>query len=295
MRQAVRPQAPQRLGRVPGQQQLLHLVEDPRGRDVLDQRGELDDGRRRLGLDLDPELGGEPDGPQHPDRVLAVARGRRPDQLEPPLAHVRDPADVVPDLLGRGIEVERVDGEVAPGGVLGLRAVDVVGQQASVLVDRVVALRRPERRHLDGLAADVDVDQPEAAADDVGATEQRFHLLRGRVGRDVEVLRREREQQVADRPTDDEGAEPRGLQPLRHLQRAMRQLRPPHRMVGGAVDARHAHDLRRPGDEAGDQAADHRAGRAARGAGAECAVNGGVAGARLATDRLSRGVDGAGS
>ena len=41
VRQAVRAQALQRLERVPGQQQLLHLVEQPRRRDVLHQRGEL--------------------------------------------------------------------------------------------------------------------------------------------------------------------------------------------------------------------------------------------------------------
>jgi hypothetical protein len=36
--QAVRPQAAQRFDRMAGEQELLHLVEEPRRRDVLDQR-----------------------------------------------------------------------------------------------------------------------------------------------------------------------------------------------------------------------------------------------------------------
>jgi len=42
------------------------------------------------------------------------------------------------------------------------------------------------------------VHQPEAAADDDGAAKQRPHLLRARVGRDIEVLGSDAEKQVAD-------------------------------------------------------------------------------------------------
>ena len=71
VRQAVRAQALQRLDRVAGEQELLHLVEQPRRRDVLHQRRELRDRRRGLRLDRDAELRREPHGAQHAHRVLA--------------------------------------------------------------------------------------------------------------------------------------------------------------------------------------------------------------------------------
>jgi hypothetical protein len=138
------------------------------------------------------------------------------------------PADVVPHLLGRRVEVQRVDGEVAACGVLGLRAVDVVGQQAAVLVGRVRGvLRRAERRHFEDVGADVDVHQAEAAADDVGAAEERLDLLRRRVGRDVEVLGREAEHEVAHGAADHERLEARLVQLLDHGARAARDLLAP--------------------------------------------------------------------
>jgi hypothetical protein len=136
-------------------------------------------------------------------------RHGRADQSEPPEADVGDAADVVPHLLGRRIEIERIDREIAPRRVLGLRAVDVVGDQAAVLVGGVLAgLRGAKRRHLDRLRPDVHVDQTEPPADDERAPEQRLHLLGARVGRNVEILGLDPEQQIADCATHDEGLNP---------------------------------------------------------------------------------------
>ena len=155
----------------------------------------------------------QPDRAQHAHRILAEPGHRRPDQLQPPRTHVGDAADVVPDFLRDRIEVERVDGEVAARGVFRLRAVDIVRQQAPVLVGRHLgSLRRAERRDLEHLGADMHVHETEPAADDVGAPEQRLHLFGRRVGRDVEVFRRQPQQQVAHRAADDERLESRLVQ-----------------------------------------------------------------------------------
>ena len=205
VRQAMRAQALHRLDRVAGQQELLHLVEEPRGRDVLHQRREIRYRRGGLRVDRDAELRREPHRPQHAHRILAQPRHGRADQLQPAIADVGDAADVIPDFLGGRIEIERIDREIAPRGILGLRAVHVVGKQAPVLVGGVLAgLRGAERRHFDRLRPDVHVDQAEPAADDESAAEQRLHLLGACVGRDVEILRLDPEQQVADRAADDE-------------------------------------------------------------------------------------------
>ena len=96
-------------------------------------------------------------------------------------------------------------------------------------------LRRAERRHFEHLRADVHVHQPEPAADDVRAAEQRLDLLGRRVGRDVEVLRRQAEQQVAHRAADDERLEAGFVQLLGHHARAARHLVAAHRMLARAT------------------------------------------------------------
>ena len=297
VRQAVRAQAAQRLDRVAGKQQLLHFVEQPRRRDVLHQRGELRDRRGGLRVDGDAELRGEPHRAQHAHRVLAQARHRRADELEPAGADVRDASDVIPDFLLGRVEVQRVDREVAARRILGLRAVDVVRQQPPVLVGRVVAgLGGAECRDFDRLRTDVHVDEAETAADDERAAEQRLHLLRAGVGGDVEILRLDPEQEVADGAADHEGLEPRFLQPARDLDGAAGQLVAADRMVRRPVDAR------LPGpvlarQQAGEKAANRHAIGAAQAAGAggggqrqerESARGAGAAGTALHEDHRRR-------
>jgi hypothetical protein len=75
-------------------------------------------------------------------------------------------------LRGR-VVVERIHREVAPRGIFGDRAEDVVAQHAAVLVlDRMGIVRGAEGGHLQRLAALHDMHDLEAAADDAGAAEQ---------------------------------------------------------------------------------------------------------------------------
>ncbi len=56
--------------RVGREQQLGQLVADPLGGHDLDPLGHLADRRADVGVQPDPELGGEPRGPHHPQRVV---------------------------------------------------------------------------------------------------------------------------------------------------------------------------------------------------------------------------------
>ncbi len=151
---------------------------------------------------------------------------------------------IVDHGLRRRIVEQRVDGEVAARGVLFLRTEHVVAQDAAVLVGELQraggstiaaavragrggcrcrfrrrlgrggGTRRAEGRDLDRVGAEHHVDQPEAPPDDVRAPEQVLDLLGRGIGRDVEVLRLDLQQQIAHRPADDEGLEAGVLQRL---------------------------------------------------------------------------------
>ena len=125
-----------------------------------------------------------------------------------------------------------------------------------MLVGRVVAgLRGAERRNLDDIVADVDMDQAKAAADDERPAEQRLDLLGRRIGRDVEILGLDPEQQVTNGAADDERLEALVLQPSGDRARRGGQLVASHRMLVGRVDAG---SVRPPaGQQAGEQAANH--------------------------------------
>ena len=137
-----------------------------------------------------------------------------------------------------------------------------------MLVGRVVAgLRRAERRDLDRFGADMHVHEPEPAPDDEGAAEQRLHVLGPGIGGDVEILGLDAEQEVAHRAADDEGLEPGLVQPPRDVERAARKLMAANRVVARTVDPGLSVTVP-AGQQAGEQAADHRAMRVARGNGA---------------------------
>ena len=132
-------------------------------------------------------------------RSSALADGAQRPRLD-----VVEAAGVVEDRVFDGIVVERVDGEVPAEGVLVQGAVDVVAQQHAVRGEVigvglvvVVLVAAPERRHLDELAPETDVGDAETASDQAGPGEDRLDLLRGGVGRDVEVLGSASEQEIA--------------------------------------------------------------------------------------------------
>jgi len=169
---------------------------------------------------------------------------------------------------------------MAAGGILALGAVDVVGEEPAVLVGGVVALRSAEGRHLDRFRADVHMDQPEAPADEIGPAEQRLDRFRFGVGRDIEVLGRNAEKEIADGAAHDEGLEAGLLQPADHLIGRTRQLLAAHRMVFGPIDARRLGAFGTAGNQACEQAADH--GRDRARARSEAAANDGKGGAQPA-------------
>jgi hypothetical protein len=74
--------------------------------------------------------------------------------------------------------------------------------------------------------------------DDEGAAKQGLHVLRPGIGRNVEILRLDAEQEVAHRAADDERLEPGFVQPPGDVERAAGKLLTADRMVAGAVDAR---------------------------------------------------------
>ena len=147
------------------------------------------------------------------------------------MLRVLDAADVVPDREVLDVVVQRVGGEVAAPDVFVDRAVEVVAQDAAALVEHAVAafvdavvlvdrrVRGAEGRDLDDLVAEAHVREVEAAADQPAVAEQLLHLVGMRVGRDVEVLRMQAEQQVAHGAADEKGLEAGVPQPVEHLQR----------------------------------------------------------------------------
>ena len=125
-----------------------------------------------------------------------------------------------------------------------------------MLVGRVfTGLPRAKSRHLDRLGSDKHVHQSKAPPDEEGAAEQRLYLLRCRIGRNVEILGCDAEQQIAYGAADDEGPESSLLQFTRHFLSTARNLTLANPMRGGTVDARF---LRyHSGDPAREQPANH--------------------------------------
>ncbi len=192
--------------RMPGGQQLQHLVEQAGGRDVFQQTGHFADRRARRRVDDQPELGRQAHGAQHAHRVFAVAGARLADHAQGLLLEVADAVVVVDHCLRGRVVVQRVGREVAPGGILGLAAEDVVVQHAAVLVLFCVGIERAaEGGDLDGFVAHHHMDDLEAAADDARAAEGVAHFLRRGVGGDVEILGLGADQQVAHGAADDVG------------------------------------------------------------------------------------------
>ena len=115
---------------------------------------------------------------------------------------VGEAADVVDDLLALDVVEQAVDREVAAPRVLGLGAEHVVAADQEVVVV-LVARVGAERRGLDDLRAEEHVGEPEPAADDPRVAERRLDLVRRRARRDVEVLRRAADEQVAHAAADE--------------------------------------------------------------------------------------------
>ena len=174
---------------VPREQQLEHLVEEPRRRDVLDQRGHLADRLACVGIDAETEFCAETHRPQHPHGILAIAVRGSPIMRRVFCCRVGDAVMVVVNGLVGRIEIERIDGEVPARRIFALVSEHVVAQDAAVFVrfGGFRILSGTEGRDLDGLSHH-DVNDLEATADDARPPEALADLFgRGTRG-DVEIL-----------------------------------------------------------------------------------------------------------
>nr|BFE94114.1 hypothetical protein GCM10020185_46500 [Pseudomonas brassicacearum subsp. brassicacearum] len=153
--------------------------------------------RRCVFFDAEIQLGGETHGPQHSHRVFLVALLGVANQADQAIANVVYAVGVIEDALADRIVIQGVDGEVAALRVFLQRAVDVIAQDAPALVaGRLVAvflfivLRMigAEGRHFDDFAAEVNVDQLEAPANDPRIAKFGPYLFRRGAGGDVEIL-----------------------------------------------------------------------------------------------------------
>ncbi len=196
----------------------------------------------RLALDAEAQAPGELAGAQHPHRVLAEAQVRIADRPHQPAPEVDDAVDVVDHREVGDVVEQGVDGEVAAEGVLARRAVGVVAGDQQVARLGLLLARlgvAAEGRDLDRAAlVEVDVDQPEAPADDARVREQAPDLVRPRVGADVEVLRRAAEHQVAHAAAHQVGLVAGVVQPVEDLQGVAVDVRAGDGVIGAGDDPR---------------------------------------------------------
>ncbi len=197
------------------------VLDDPRRGGAGDLVTVGPDRPQAVVVDAAAEPGGQAHRAQHPDRVLAHADVRVADGPHDAALDVGHAADVVQDHLAVHVVEQRVEREVPPPRVLLGRAEDVVVADQLDFVGRGLGhgQRRAERRDLDDLLAEVDVGQPEAAADDPAVAKQAPDLVRVRRRGDVEVLGAGAEQKVAHAAADEVGLVARAGQPRGHARR----------------------------------------------------------------------------
>src|SRR5205823_3889492 len=119
---------------------------------------------------------------------------------------------------------ERVDRKVAPQRVFSVRAVNVVGQQAAMLIGGVAAnLGRAKCRDFDDFGADMRVNETKPPANDECATKQRLYLFRRGIRRQIEILGIDSQQKVAYGAADDVGVEAFVLELADHRARCVGQ------------------------------------------------------------------------
>ena len=209
-------------------------------------------------VDGELEARRQDDRPQHPDRVLQEADLRIADAPDEACVEIVQAADVVDDRERADVVEQRVDGEVAPeriflGCAVGIVAVNQaivalapmlgcrlrrVRPFLGVLASRLQRLEGfgclgvsrfglrsdgvhvpPERRDFDGLDAELDVREAEAAADDPAVAKELLDLVRVRRRPDVEVLGPAVQQQVADASADQVRDVAVFVEPVENLER----------------------------------------------------------------------------
>ena len=162
-------------------------------------------------MQLEAELGGEADGTQNPHRVFPKPPLGIADDAQRAVLDVFQTVAIVEQDMLDGIVVERIGREVATKGVLVDGAVGVVAQDDALARHQramtVVVVRAAEGGDLDDLSTHAHMGDAEAAPDDAHAGEHRAHLFGRCVARDVEILRRASQQEVAHATANEVGVE----------------------------------------------------------------------------------------
>ena len=97
-------------------------------------------------------------------------------------------------MVGTGVVVERVDGEVTTSRIFLERSVNVISQQstrlasAGVLFGTLLVMTTAKGRDFDDFPPDSHMNDLKSASDDPGVAKALLDLLRGGIGGDVEVL-----------------------------------------------------------------------------------------------------------
>ena len=146
------------------------------------------------GIDGVVEGGGETDGAEETEPVFGEAEGRVADGAERVVFEVIAAADEVDEVTGERVEEHAIDGEVAALGVGFRGGEDDVVRAAAVEVGAVGA----EGGDFEEVAVEVDDDDAEVSADELGAGEEGEDLVRGGAGGDVVVVGLAAEEFVAD-------------------------------------------------------------------------------------------------
>ncbi len=219
-------QAAKRLFGLAECEKAKKFLEKTRARGRGKFMGVAADGLDRIGMNGEAEPRRKADCAEHPHRVLAKAHIRVADAAQRPLAQIAQPADVVYDPIFVGIVEKRVHGEVAAQRVF-LRGPELVVVH---LVERPVRLRRfggwrrvglriaAEGRGFNLLVAEADQNKTKAAADHKRVSEKALDLARAGVRRNIKVLGRPSEQDVADAAADEIRREPRVMETMDHRQ-----------------------------------------------------------------------------
>ena len=212
-------------------------------------------------------------GTQHAHRILAISRLRIADQLQAPRTHIADAVDEIPDLknlrccsrgrwrrnhaathpprwcrrycragcarCGRRRDVRNRQRQ--PARPRCHRAVRPLALRVGIGILGIFPFRRRGRakgRHLDDFLPEMHVSETKAPADQAAIAKQVPHLFRQGVGRHVEILRRDTQQQIADRPAHQKSLVSRIFEPVQHFQGVGRDRRTRYRMLRAGDDQR---------------------------------------------------------
>ena len=173
-------------------------------------------------LDLESEPSCETDRAYHADRVLAKPYVRVADTADQAAVEVGETANMVDNTEGFDVIEEAVDREIAAACVFlrrSERIVSVLIQASVVGVFGMLFRLLSECAGLDDVAAELDVDEPEAASDQEGVSEQFPDLVRVRIRADVEILGLPAEQKIPDTAADEVGDIAGAVQVIEHLDR----------------------------------------------------------------------------